>query len=111
MSMNIIPLASFPTSPIVRGGGPGMTQSGEPAAPASVHAQVPFRDMFASALAHVNETAAVARQDSINLALGEIDDIAAMNVNSARAGIAFDLMLQVRNRVLEAYQEMMRMNV
>ncbi|MCL2579655.1 MAG: flagellar hook-basal body complex protein FliE [Oscillospiraceae bacterium] len=110
MSMQIIPLGSFP--PIVRGGGPGLSPTGE-AAPqvGGVQAEIPFQSLFTQALAHVNETQAIAQQDSINLALGQIDDIGQMNVNSARAGIAFDLMLQVRNRVLEAYQEMMRMNV
>jgi len=111
--MNIIPLASFPPSPVVRGGGAGPGPVGDGALPnmGGTRVEVPFRDMLTNAFAHMNETAAVSRQDSINLALGEIDDIGAMNVNSARAGVAFDLFLQVRNRVLEAYQEMMRMNV
>ena len=102
MSMNIIPVGGAPT---IQTPGPTVQpQSG-------MHDGVPFSSMLRDALQHVNETAAIAHQDSIDLALGEIDDIGQMNVNSARAGLAFEMLLQMRNRVLDAYQEMMRMSV
>lgn len=107
--MNIIPLGSaFPQQvssvPGIGGAQPGGNASG-------LHDGVPFATLFRSAIANAEATAAVSRADSIALALGEIDDIGAMNVNSARASLAFELLVQLRNRVLEAYQEMMRMTV
>jgi flagellar hook-basal body complex protein FliE len=40
-----------------------------------------------------------------------MDDVATMMINSERATTAFQLMVQMRNNVLEGYQEIMRMNV
>lgn len=103
--MNIVPLSSsLPTQVSSMPANAGLIGRG-------VHEGVPFSNMFRDALASVNETHEVSRQDTMNLAMGEIDDIAAMNVNAARANLAFDLLVQMRNRVLEAYQEMMRMSV
>jgi len=110
MAMSIIPVGVHFANQA--SSAPQIARPPEPAGTASgIHDGAPFASLFQNALSHVNETSAISRQDSIALALGEIDDIAAMNVNSARAGLAFDLLVQLRNRVLEAYQEMMRMTV
>lgn len=45
------------------------------------------------------------------LAAGEIADVHQVTVAVAEAGMALDLLLQVRNRVTEAFQEIMRMQV
>lgn len=45
------------------------------------------------------------------LAAGEIADVHQVTVAVAEAGMALDLLLQVRNRVTEAFQEVMRMQV
>ena len=113
MSMNIIPMGgAFPnhrvdwTTPGLSTGAP---VGGGPAS--GIHDGVPFATLFRNAIQNAEDTHAVARADSVALALGEIYDIGQMNVNSARAGLAFELLVQIRNRVLEAYQEMMRMTV
>lgn len=45
------------------------------------------------------------------LALGETDNLHQVMMTLERTKLEFELMLQVRNKVLEAYQELMRMQV
>ena len=54
---------------------------------------------------HVNESAVQA------LALGQTDNLHQVVMNMESTKLSFDLMMQVRNKVLEAYQELMRMRV
>ena len=106
MSMSIIPVGgNLPSQ------GSSIPSIGASPAASGLHDGVPFNSLFRDALRNVQETQEVVRQDSINLALGQVDDIAAVNINAARASLAFDLLVQMRNRVLESYQEMMRMTV
>ena len=110
MSMNIIPLsAPTPTIGTQSSSVPGASRASQ--IQGGLHDGVPFNSLLRNALANVQETQEVVRQDAIDLALGQVDDIAAVNINAARASLAFDLLVQLRNRVLEAYQEMMRMSV
>jgi flagellar hook-basal body complex protein FliE len=45
------------------------------------------------------------------LALGNTDNLHQLMMNLERTRLTFELMLQVRNKALEAYQELMRMQV
>ena len=45
------------------------------------------------------------------LAAGEVADVHQVMVAVAEAGLAMDLLLQLRNRVTDAFQEIMRMQV
>ena len=45
------------------------------------------------------------------LAAGQIEDVSQVIVASEKAGIAMQVTLQVRNKIVEAYQEVMRMQV
>jgi flagellar hook-basal body complex protein FliE len=71
----------------------------------------PFRDMFTGAVGNLEELNAIKDQDAIALSLGNIDDIGAMQVNSQKAEVALQLLVQMRNRVLESYQEIMRISI
>ena len=44
-------------------------------------------------------------------AAGEVTDVHQVMVASQEAGLALDLLLEVRNRTMEAFQEIMRMQV
>jgi flagellar hook-basal body complex protein FliE len=46
-----------------------------------------------------------------NLAAGETDNIHHVMLSLEKAKLSFQLMLQVRNKALEAYQEVMRMQL
>jgi flagellar hook-basal body complex protein FliE len=46
-----------------------------------------------------------------NIALGETDNLHQVMMTMERTRLEFELALQVRNKALEAYQELMRMQV
>ena len=70
-----------------------------------------FADSLRSALDGVN--AAQTRSGDITAAYerGEVTDIAKVMLARQEAGVAFEATLQVRNKLLSAYQEIMRMGV
>lgn len=74
-----------------------------------------FRTSFGSiledAIANVENLEAVKSADSYNLAIGDMDDLAGAMINSQKADIGLQMMIQIRNKVLEGYSEIMRMNV
>ena len=107
MAMNIIPIG-ISAHPHQVSSVPG---AGGGAKPSGLHDGIPFKSMFETALQNVEETNAARQQDTMALVLGEVDDLAAVNNNSVRAELAFQMMVQMRNRVLDAYQEIMRLNV
>ena len=53
------------------------------------------------------------KSDAMNAALaaGEVDDISQVVIAGQKAEIALQLTMQVRNKALSAYQELMRMQV
>lgn len=70
-----------------------------------------FGQFLAEALANVEAAQKDAALASQRLATGEIKDVAEVMIASEKATLALQLTVQVRNKVLEAYQEMMRMPV
>lgn len=68
-------------------------------------------DALKSALDGVNATQEKARTLSEGYERGEVTDIAKVMLARQESGIAFEATLQVRNRLLSAYQEIMRMGV
>lgn len=62
-------------------------------------------------LSGLNEQMQVNKQAVQAVALGETDNLHQVMMNLERTRLDFDLMLQVRNKILDAYQELMRMQV
>ncbi|MEG2295513.1 MAG: flagellar hook-basal body complex protein FliE [Oscillospiraceae bacterium] len=73
--------------------------------------QVPFSSVFESAVKNVQETDAIAKQDTYKMMLGEMDDLHTVQINKEKAFAAVQLLMQVRNKALDAYNEVMRMGV
>ncbi|MFH1569232.1 MAG: flagellar hook-basal body complex protein FliE [Gemmatimonadota bacterium] len=70
-----------------------------------------FHDLVKSFAADVNDLQFEAGHAIDMLVTGEAADVHQVMVAVEQAGIALDLMLEVRNRVLEGYQELIRMQV
>ena len=70
-----------------------------------------FGDMLKSHLAEVNHLQNSADIAAQKLASGQDKDIHNTMIAMEKAGVAFQLTMQVRNKMLEAYQEIMRMQV
>ncbi len=89
--------------------------AGEPGAAAPTQTQgAPgggFADTLRSTLDAVNE--AQARSGAITAAYerGEVTDVAQVMLARQESSVAFEATLQVRNKLLTAYQEIMRMGV
>ncbi len=66
-----------------------------------------FGELMAQAMAEQR----LADDLSMQLALGEIDDVAKVMVAIEKATLSWQLMQQIRNKLLEAFQEIMRMQV
>jgi flagellar hook-basal body complex protein FliE len=85
------------------------TPLGRAHAPAAPGAD--FRQTLVGALREVNELQLHASENTNRLAAGEDVDLHEVMISSAEAGVAFDLMMEIRNKLLEAYQELQRMNI
>lgn len=70
-----------------------------------------FSGALKSALDGVTATQRTAEDLSAAYERGEVTDIAKVMLARQEAGIAFEATLQVRNRLLSAYQDIMRMGV
>ncbi len=70
-----------------------------------------FSGALKSALDGVSATQDNASQLSAAYERGEVTDIAKVMLARQEAGLAFEATLQVRNKLLSAYQDIMRMGV
>jgi flagellar hook-basal body complex protein FliE len=70
-----------------------------------------FGDALGKALADVNALQLDAAQAARTLASGKTQDMTEAVVTMEKASIAFQFALQIRNKLLEAYQDIMRMPV
>ena len=70
-----------------------------------------FGDYLTAALKKTNELQLDSDKQNALLAAGRIDDVSQVVIASQKADIALQLTLQLRNRALSAYQEIMRMQV
>jgi flagellar hook-basal body complex protein FliE len=84
----------------------GTKQTEPPATPAGG-----FGDALRSALDSVNAKQSEAEQLGVQYQTGEVTDVAKVVLARQEAGIAFEGALQVRNKLLSAYQDIMRMGV
>jgi len=85
--------------------------AGSVSAQANNTAEIPFKDVLSAAIENVRQTDAQTKEDAVNLALGNIDDLHTVQINTLKATTALDFLIAVRGKALDAYQEIMRMNI
>ncbi|MEP7222279.1 MAG: flagellar hook-basal body complex protein FliE [Novosphingobium sp.] len=93
-----------------------LLQQVKTAAPASeVPASSGPADGFTGALKHALDSVNASQQKAETLSdgyeRGEVTDVAKVMLARQEAGVGFEATLQVRNRLLSAYQDIMRMGV
>ena len=101
--MNISPIqpASIqPIAPIEIGGASPSSASGSE-----------FRNVLESAIDQVENARSNANQNVQNFLSGEGDDLHSTVLSVQRADLEFQMLMQVRNKVVSAYQEIMRMQM
>jgi flagellar hook-basal body complex protein FliE len=70
-----------------------------------------FQDVLKDAFQSVDRMQKDAHASTESLLRGESEDLHKVAVDQQRASLSFDLFLQVRNKAVSAYQEIMRMQV
>lgn len=70
-----------------------------------------FADTLRSTLDQVNAAQARSAEMSAAYERGEVTDVAQVMMARQESSVAFEATLQVRNKLLNAYQEIMRMGV
>ena len=101
--MFIVPLTSSIT--------PMETMSQKKQTESADDGEATFFDVFESLVKNVKETDAQVQKDSVDLMLGDVDDLAQIQVNLEKAATAVDLLVTVKNKAVDAYNEIMRMTV
>ena len=74
-------------------------------------AQKSFSSVLKRSIENLNETQLQSDVMTEKLALGENVDLHQVMIASQKASITLQATMEVRNKVIEAYQEMMRMQV
>jgi flagellar hook-basal body complex protein FliE len=70
-----------------------------------------FQSVFQDAISKVENFSKTADTSVNNFLSGEGEDLHQVAIKTQQAELSFDLFLQVRNKIVSAYQEVMRMQV
>ena len=70
-----------------------------------------FGEFLSDSLKEVNTLKKQSEVANMKLAAGQVEDISEVVIAGEKASIAVQLTMQVRNKIVEAYQEIMRMQV
>lgn len=70
-----------------------------------------FKSMFSNALENYVEAESKVDEDVHKLSVGESDALHNLMINTQKAEVSLDLVIQLRNKALDTYNEIMRMGV
>ena len=70
-----------------------------------------FGEFLSDSLKEVNTLKKQSEVANMKVAAGQVEDISEVVIAGEKASIAVQLTMQVRNKMVEAYQEIMRMQV
>lgn len=73
--------------------------------------QASFLDIFKGLINNAIETNEQVDRDTIDIMLGNVDDLATIQANREKAGIAIDVLVSVKNEVLSAYNSIINMQI
>lgn len=85
--------------------------SGANTVPDTEGTKVSFSDFLNNAISEVNNLQIQSEQLNEAFAMGKNDNIHQVMIAAEKADMALQLTIQLRNKVMEAYQEIMRMPV
>lgn len=72
---------------------------------------LPFKDMFQNAVQNVVQTSEKAAYNEYMLSTGQSQDLHTLTIDSTSAQLSLDLLIQLRNKAMDAYNELMRINL
>ncbi len=95
-----------PLSPVSGSAKPGQG-SGAPGA----DGDLAFGDLLKQALQEVNQASTQAEDEARNLMIGEGADMHSAMLAVQKADLSFQMMMAVRSKLIDAYREVMRMQM
>jgi flagellar hook-basal body complex protein FliE len=99
--MNLLPMPRVgPAVPRVQAEGPGADEVSKQ-----------FGQFLSEALNKVNQQQQESSQITQQFAAGQTSDVHQVLIASEKAALALELTVQIRNKVIEAYQEIMRTQI
>ena len=101
--------ASFIT-PIQPWGRLGELSQGQEAAVVNTEASL-FKDIFKNVINQVKETQADVVYKQYLLSTGQLDDVHTLPIAEAKASLTVDVLISLRNKTMEAYNELIKMSV
>ena len=69
---------------------------------------IPFEEMLSSSMKKVNELQLESDDMVRRLAIGDVEDISEVVLASSRAEVALKMFMELRNKFVEAYQQLSR---
>ncbi len=70
-----------------------------------------FAQIFDAAIENVKQTDAQKNDLQYQLATGQLDNPALLSIAETQAAVSVDLLVELRNRTLDAYSELMRISL
>ena len=70
-----------------------------------------FQDILQNAMSDVVESDVTAVNDTENLSTGDVDDLHRLGIDNYEASLAVSMLVQIRNRALESYNQIMQTTV
>jgi flagellar hook-basal body complex protein FliE len=80
----------------------------------SVDSKVPgqsFGNFFVDAVQNTNNLQQIAENKIQGVLTGEVEDLHQVMIAMEKASLSFQMTMQVRNKIIDAYQEIMRMQI
>ena len=108
--MFIVPISSVVTplesvSRVFDAGKEELVSNGESVNPPT------FLDIFSEIFNNAVETNQQKQEDILQLMMGDTDNLEQIQANIAKAEIATELLVTVKNTVIDAYKEIIQMNI
>ena len=89
----------------------GSSNLGQGSGAAGAQGETTFGDLLKQALQEVNQVSAQADVEARNLMTGEIADMHTAMLAVQKADLSFQMMMAVRSKLIDAYREVMRMQM
>lgn len=70
-----------------------------------------FGEILKNAVNSANETDRLAKEEALSVASGKSDDLHTLMIDISKADLALYTLVQVRNKALDAYNEIMRISL
>lgn len=92
-----------------------ITGVGAPSPPGAIQAEKgqgkDFRSVLLDSLDEVNRLQTEADEGVQKLLTGETDNVAEVLAAVNKAGVAFDLLMEIRNKLMDSYREIQQMRI